>query len=60
MGFAVNPIKIYLPKNIIDESLTIQFINGKEEKIEFDKKMNTINYKIITEVITQKTEAKAI
>lgn len=44
--FQVNPIKIYLPKNILRKSLTIQFYKGDKEKIVFNKKTNTINYNL--------------
>ena len=44
--FEVNPIKIYLPKNIVKKSLTIQFCRGDKEKIIFNKKTNTINYNL--------------
>ncbi len=42
--FKINPIKLFLPDYIRNESLTIQFFYGKEEKIKFNPKRNTVNY----------------
>lgn len=49
--FQVNPIKIYLPKDILKKSLTIQFYKGNKEKIVFNKRTNTINYNLNLENI---------
>ena len=47
--FVVNPIKTYLPKEIIMDSLTIQFGNGSKREVKFDKKINTVYYSILRE-----------
>ena len=42
--FTINPIKIYLPKDILQEILTITFSKADKKFITFDKKTNTIEY----------------
>lgn len=45
--FRVNPIKIYLPKDILKKALTIQFYKGDKEKIIFNNETNTVNYNLV-------------
>ncbi len=45
-NFVVNPLKLYIPNEILDKLLTIQFDNSESEEIEYDTKSNVINYKI--------------
>ncbi len=55
--FIINPIKIYLDKEIIDNSMTIQFTNKEKEKINFNKENSTIEYNLKIKVIKTNKEA---
>lgn len=56
-NFIVNPIKIYLNKDIINKSLTIQFNEGNHESIIFDKNRKTFTWNLrIRNIITNKFE----
>ncbi len=50
-GMKVRPIKLYLPKDILDNVLTIQFNKSEKEEINFDKKINTIKYRLVLKEI---------
>ncbi len=45
-NFVVNPLKLYLPKDMLNRVLTIQFENSEDEKIEHDTRTRTIRYKL--------------
>ena len=51
MGMKVKPLKIYLPKNISEDTLIIQFENSEKEEIDFTKENNTLHYKLILKEI---------
>ena len=46
-NFKINPINIYLPQEIRDNLLVIQFNRGKKEEIRFYKKTKIINYNLV-------------